>query len=481
MPQIFKHLKISLVVIAINFLIITIFLVPTAKAATAGCTVMANQGLCANSINGDNNTISINSKLDCDIDLSGTQGVCCCTPTSQTKAGIATTPDKGSVAPVANAAAAQNDTNLNFLPTVTIPNSKYVANNSVKMEQSTAGIINYIKAYYNYGIAIVGIVAAIMLMIGGLIWITAQGNAGKIQEAQGYVGASLAGLFLVFGAYLILGTVNPDLVNLKVTSIEAVRRYEVIYCCGGTVNNDVNDTVNYYPGFKSFQVYVDQNGQKTDKTTKEVVNCSKYGAKEVDNTKEICINTGNGYKIESKNLHPACGDVDGYCFTEKPEGWTQDMGYGGADCKDGWCYYHDNNAKLIGESCGSRGTCMTKGDSDQCPSGWEWEGGGGGADCGQDLYCCYNFKAEEKRINFYDCKTASTGASCRAGTGNGYCDANKVCQKCIEYGSVCTEDNQCKDQAGNTDENPGGPCGNQIDGDCTGVYGFDSTCDKNDH
>jgi len=359
-------------------------------------------------------------------------------------------------------AQAQTPTNINFKPSVTVPGSKYVAGTEVPMEQSTAGIINYVKAFYNYGIAIVGIAAAIMLMVGGLIWITAQGNAGKVQEAQEYVGSSIIGLFLVFGAYMILRTINPDLVDFKVRSIEAIRRYESAYCCGGV------------EGLKSFEVYVDGRGQKIDRRTGQKIDCAAFNMSDVNNNTQVCINLDGGYKVISKPK--ACGDTgDGYCFSSLPEGWTRDFG---EDCPDGQaCYYHDSNAKLLNEPCGSRGTCKKEDGGNKCPSGWEWEGGSGGADCGQDLYCCYSFKEEEQRTNFYNCATASLYASCKTGGNeNGFCDENKKCQKCLAYSASCTDDAQCKDQAGNEDGNPSGPCGHQVDGDCS-LW----SCDSDDH
>ena len=70
----------------------------------------------------------------------------------------------------------------------------------------------YIRAIYNYAIGIVGILAAVVMMVGGVMWITAGGNAERVGNAKSWIGASLSGLVLALCSYIILNTVNPDLV-----------------------------------------------------------------------------------------------------------------------------------------------------------------------------------------------------------------------------------------------------------------------------
>ena len=76
-------------------------------------------------------------------------------------------------------------------------------------------IAKYIKAIYNYAIGIVGILAAVVLMFGGVIWLTAGGSQEKVKEAKAWIGASLSGLVLILCSYMILNTINPDLVSFK--------------------------------------------------------------------------------------------------------------------------------------------------------------------------------------------------------------------------------------------------------------------------
>jgi hypothetical protein len=120
-----------------------------------------------------------------------------------------------------------------FVPQISIPG--YTFNSS---DNTTGNIANYVKAIYKYLIGIVGIVAAIMLMVGGVVWLTAGGSPEKVKQAQEYIVGSLTGLVLALGSFLILGTINPALVNFRVSSIKPVDNASInssgIYNSGGT-------------------------------------------------------------------------------------------------------------------------------------------------------------------------------------------------------------------------------------------------------
>lgn len=89
-------------------------------------------------------------------------------------------------------------------------------------DKTTGNIANLVRAIYKYAIGIVGILAAVVLMVGGVLWIVAGGNATAIGEAKAWIGASLTGLIIALASYLILATVNPALVDLKTTGIQTV-------------------------------------------------------------------------------------------------------------------------------------------------------------------------------------------------------------------------------------------------------------------
>ncbi len=73
----------------------------------------------------------------------------------------------------------------------------------------------YLQTVYNWGIGAVGIVAALAIVIGGLIWLTAGGNMSRVSEAKTWIASALLGLVLALGAYSILYQINPQLVIFK--------------------------------------------------------------------------------------------------------------------------------------------------------------------------------------------------------------------------------------------------------------------------
>lgn len=85
----------------------------------------------------------------------------------------------------------------------------------------------YIQGIYKFGIWTVGIAALFMLSVGGFIYMTSGGNTATLSRAKSYIADALIGLVLALLAYLILFTINPDLVNLSLSKFNDV---------GGTVS-----------------------------------------------------------------------------------------------------------------------------------------------------------------------------------------------------------------------------------------------------
>jgi hypothetical protein len=80
----------------------------------------------------------------------------------------------------------------------------------------------YLVGAYKLGIGIASILAIIMIMAGGLVWIAAAGDAGKIGKAKSMITGAVIGLVLTLGSYVALQTVNPDLVNFTALKIKTV-------------------------------------------------------------------------------------------------------------------------------------------------------------------------------------------------------------------------------------------------------------------
>lgn len=85
----------------------------------------------------------------------------------------------------------------------------------------------YIKGIYNYLIAIVGIIAALVLMAGGVLWLVSRGEASNITQAKNLILGSITGILILATSYLVLLQLNPNLVNLKNLSLRPVKKMEL--------------------------------------------------------------------------------------------------------------------------------------------------------------------------------------------------------------------------------------------------------------
>lgn len=66
------------------------------------------------------------------------------------------------------------------------------------------------------GIAIAGVLAVIMLMWGGVEYMTSEAVTSK-ENAKSRIWAAFLGLLLVLGSWIILYTINPQILNLNVS------------------------------------------------------------------------------------------------------------------------------------------------------------------------------------------------------------------------------------------------------------------------
>ena len=85
----------------------------------------------------------------------------------------------------------------------------------------------YIRGIYNYAIAATGILAAVVFMSGGLLWLLSRGEASKITKAKELILGSIVGLVILTGSYLILTIINPNLVNLKNIEVANIKTVDL--------------------------------------------------------------------------------------------------------------------------------------------------------------------------------------------------------------------------------------------------------------
>jgi len=77
------------------------------------------------------------------------------------------------------------------------------------------GLVQYINYLYLFGLSLVGIAALGSLVIGGFKYMLSDTITTK-EEAKKNISGAIYGLILALAAYLILNTINPDLVNWSI-------------------------------------------------------------------------------------------------------------------------------------------------------------------------------------------------------------------------------------------------------------------------
>ena len=98
------------------------------------------------------------------------------------------------------------------LPRTTCPSSKEAA-------QSPAA---YIARFYQFALALAGMLAFGMIIFGAIQYIVSAGNPTAQSDARDRIFQALWGVALLLGAYLILYTIDPKLVSLTDPSITIV-------------------------------------------------------------------------------------------------------------------------------------------------------------------------------------------------------------------------------------------------------------------
>jgi hypothetical protein len=76
----------------------------------------------------------------------------------------------------------------------------------------------FIADFYQYALAIGGILAFGVIVYGGIRYMTSAGNPSGQGDAKEWIQAAIMGILLLAGAYFILKVINPNLVNLNLPS-----------------------------------------------------------------------------------------------------------------------------------------------------------------------------------------------------------------------------------------------------------------------
>lgn len=89
-------------------------------------------------------------------------------------------------------------------------------------EQVTTPVPEYFKYVFNFLIWISGLIALIVLIYAGFQYFTSAGSPERINDAKSRISAALLGILILFGSYLILITINPDLIVFRLPRLKPI-------------------------------------------------------------------------------------------------------------------------------------------------------------------------------------------------------------------------------------------------------------------
>ncbi|MEK7640368.1 MAG: lytic transglycosylase domain-containing protein [Patescibacteria group bacterium] len=123
--------------------------------------------------------------------------------------------------------ASPTTTPIRFKPQLPLPGSELFNGQEIIITGNTLG--EYIAALYVFVVSAIGILAAVLVFYGGLKWLTAGGDRGRVQDAKEQISSALIGILLVFAAYLLLLTISPKLVRFTSLEIKPVPKRIAAY------------------------------------------------------------------------------------------------------------------------------------------------------------------------------------------------------------------------------------------------------------
>ena len=100
---------------------------------------------------------------------------------------------------------------LLFMPTIVMPMTALAQEDDIfgvndlnNSGLGTADIKTTVQKILNVILGFLGIIATLIILLGGFKWMTSQGNTDKVDEAKKLIGAGVVGLIIILAAYAIV-------------------------------------------------------------------------------------------------------------------------------------------------------------------------------------------------------------------------------------------------------------------------------------
>ena len=121
------------------------------------------------------------------------------------------TSERGGYCVAAEEITQKQDERLLELAQAKFPGLEFLTNIDIK-----SSIGDILAEIYRFSISLVGLAAMGMIMYGGVMYLTAGDNGGRVGKAKTIMGNAVFGLVLALISWLILNTINPDFTRVLV-------------------------------------------------------------------------------------------------------------------------------------------------------------------------------------------------------------------------------------------------------------------------
>ena len=114
-------------------------------------------------------------------------------------------------------------------------------------ETVATGLPEYANYIFQFAVVIIGLIIFGVLVYNGIIYLTSAGDPTKMTDARTGIFAGFLGAIILFSAYLIFHTINPQLTILKMEEVPVLKPivYPGIYICAKKVD-DIEGVLNKY-------------------------------------------------------------------------------------------------------------------------------------------------------------------------------------------------------------------------------------------
>ena len=288
---------------------------------------------------------------------------------------------------------------------------------------------DYLEKAYKYAVGIAAFLAAIMMIIGGFFYLTAGDNQSRVTQGKDYIKDALIGLAVVLSAWLMLNTINPDLIRMQLPKVPVLKKALFIGC---------TTTELCQPCGKQYTVYVDANGEPPP-----------FG-------EDGCPYTETDEKQHTKGMYKGSMCPGKSCYLSSSG--KEECRPGKTRCRlaggdaDKWAVPCGVDTEVTDYICavclGDGGPCTPSGNNDYCCGGFcsgdVCTGGQPGDPCGTEILPNFTGDPGDHCVSGI-CQTNGWN-TCSSGEIGSPCDNHDECKgnyKCQDYGMWGITENFC--------------------------------------